>query len=119
VPRARVVILAALLAVGLSVPLAGAAMVDKGLRTPPKTLPPYHKALWMSEWVACWRPETMEQLALELRMRPQMRRAKSPQAAAVILSTRAMRFLYEDPLELRIARDGCRNGILWRYYHQH
>ena len=34
-----------------------------------------------------------------------------------MLSVRAMRFLYEDPVELAVARDGCRNGILWRFYH--
>jgi len=116
-PRAYVVLVAALIVLGLSVPMATAAKLDKGMRTPPTTLPNYHKALWMSEWVACWRPETMDQLALELRMRVKMRRAKTPQAAARLLSQRAMRFLYEDPLELKIALDGCRNGILWRHYH--
>jgi hypothetical protein len=29
-----------------------------------------------------------------------------------------MQFLYEDPLELKTAIEGCRNGILWRFYHE-
>jgi hypothetical protein len=115
-PRASVLFVVPLVSLALAFPAAGAA-VDKGRRTPPLTLPNYHKALWMSEWVACWRPSSMMQLAVELRMGPQLARAKTPQIAARLLSSRAMRYLYEDPLEKQIALEGCRNGILWRYYH--
>ena len=42
----------------------------------------------------------------------------TPQQSAKLLSKRAMRFLYEDPVELQTAIEGCRNGILWRFYHE-
>jgi hypothetical protein len=44
-------------------------------------------------------------------------RILTPQQGARALSIRAMQFLYEDPAELKTAREGCRNGILWRFYH--
>ena len=66
----------AILALGLAFPASGAdskrateakpAKIDKGMRIPPLRVPNYHKALWMSEWVACWRPESMDALAVEL-----------------------------------------------------
>ena len=92
------------------------AGVDKGLSKPPARLGPYHQAIWMSEWVACWRPLTMRALARELKI-PNIR-IQTPQQGARTLSVRAMRFLYEDPAELKTAREGCRNGILWRFYHE-
>jgi hypothetical protein len=102
--------------VALFVPsFAVSAGVDKGLSRPPANLSPHHKAIWMSEWVACWRPLTMQHLARELKM--SKLRIYTPQQGARVLSVRAMRFLYEDPEELITARDGCRNGILWRFYH--
>jgi len=41
----------------------------------------------------------------------------TPQQAANKLSKRAVKFLYETREELAAGADGCRNGILWRYYH--
>jgi hypothetical protein len=41
----------------------------------------------------------------------------TPQQAANKLSKRAVKFLYETTPELKAGADGCRNGILWRYYH--
>ena len=112
--RLRLFVLLALTA--LVLPLAAvSAGVDKGLSRPPAVLSPHHKAIWMSEWVACWRPPTMQQLARELKMTKL--KIFTPQQAAKTLSVRAMRFLYEDPKELLTAREGCRNGILWRFYH--
>jgi len=103
--------------VALVLPVAAAASgVDKGRSRPPMNLTNHHKAIWMSEWVACWRPPTMQQLARELNM-PHVK-LFTPQQAALVLSKRAMRFLYEDPAEIRTALDGCRNGILWRFYHE-
>ncbi|HEY7538348.1 MAG TPA: hypothetical protein VH721_10185 [Gaiellaceae bacterium] len=95
--------------------LAVSARVDRGLSRPPANLSQYHKAIWMSEWVACWRPPSMQHLAKELRMTKL--RILTPQQGARALSIRAMQFLYEDPAELKTAREGCRNGILWRFYH--
>jgi hypothetical protein len=113
----RLRLLLLVLSAALVLPAAGiGAGVDKGLSKPPMVLTPYHKAIWMSEWVACWRPLTMRALARELKI-PNVR-IVTPQQGARTLSVRAMRFLYEDPAELRTARDGCRNGILWRFYHE-
>jgi hypothetical protein len=113
--RTRLLLLLAL--VVLAVPAtAVSAGVDKGLEKPPTKLSSYHKAIWMSEWVACWRVKTLQQFARELKMKnPNF---ITPQQSARLLSVRAMRFLYEDPAELVTARDGCRNGILWRFYHE-
>ncbi len=69
----------------------------------------------MSEWVACWRVPTLQHFARELNMTKL--KIVTPQQGAQALSVRAMQFLYEDPDELVTARDGCRNGILWRFYH--
>jgi hypothetical protein len=113
--RLRLVLLLALVAGALPATATSAA-VDKGRDKPPRYLPNYHKAVWMSEWVACWRPLTMKAFARELRWTNP--RITTPQQGARVLSARAMRFLYEDPLEKRAALDGCRNGILWRFYHE-
>src|SRR5262245_25079209 len=113
--RLRLFVLVGLVALVVPATALGAG-VDKGLSKPPAKLSSYHKAIWMSEWVACWRPLTMRELARELRMGTM--RIITPQQAARALSVRAMRFLYEDPVELATAREGCRNGILWRFYHE-
>jgi len=112
----RLLLLIVVVSLALVPATALGAGVDKGLSKPPPKLTPYHKAIWMSEWVACWRPLTMRELARELRI-PNAR-IVTPQQGAQMLSVRAMRFLYEDPAELLTARDGCRNGILWRFYHE-
>src|SRR4051812_20308542 len=113
--RLRLLILFGLVALLLPVAAAGSG-VDKGTSRPPARLTNHHKAIWMSEWVACWRPQTMRELAGELNM-PNVK-IFNPQQGALVLSKRAMRFLYEDPVEARAALDGCRNGILWRFYHE-
>ena len=113
--RLRLLVLVALTALALPA-TAVSAGVDKGSSRPPAELTPRHKAIWMSEWVACWRPTTMKQLARELKMNNL--RIFTPQQGAKALSVRAMLFLYEDPAEIKTARDGCRNGILWRFYHE-
>ena len=110
IPLGTVAIALALASVGLG------AGVDKGASRPPTNLTNYHKAIWMSEWVACWRPLTLQGLARELNMTKL--KIYNPQQAARVLSKRAMRFLYEDPFELKTAIEGCRNGILWRFYHE-
>jgi hypothetical protein len=113
--RLRLIVLLALTAVVIPAAAIGAG-VDKGLSRPPAELSPRFKAIWMSEWVACWRPLSLQHLQRELKMTKL--RIYTPQQAAKALSVRAMRFLYEDPKELVTAREGCRNGILWRFYHE-
>ena len=113
--RLRLLVLLALTALVLPLSAVGAG-VDKGLSRPPAALTPTHKAIWMSEWVACWRVKSLQQFARELKMKnPNF---ITPQQSAKLLSVRAMRFLYEDPDQIQTARDGCRNGILWRFYHE-
>ena len=113
--RLRLLVLFGLVALVLPV-AAAAAGVDKGTSRPPARLTNYHKAIWMSEWVACWRVKSLQQFARELKIKnPNF---ITPQQSAKLLSVRAMRFLYEDPEQIETARDGCRNGILWRFYHE-
>src|SRR5215213_11644775 len=99
----RLRLLLLVLSAALILPAASiGAGVDKGLSKPPAALTQYHKAIWMSEWVACWRPLTMRALARELKL-PKLR-IITPQQGARTLALRAMRFLYEDPVELQTAR---------------
>jgi hypothetical protein len=68
----------------------------------------------MTEWTACWRV-SMSSMSkvLHIPVRPGM----TPQQAANKLARRAVYLLYETTPETLAAADGCRNGILWRYYH--
>jgi len=112
----RLLVLLTLVALAIPATAASSGGVDKGSQRPPANLSNYHKAIWMSEWVACWRVKTLQQFARELKLKnPNF---ITPQQSARLLSVRAMRFLYEDPAELTTAREGCRNGILWRFYHE-
>jgi hypothetical protein len=87
---------------------------DTGVDRPPAGLSPYGKAVWMTEWTACWR-EKMSRLSsiFHLPIGPGV----TPQAAARRISKRAIKDIYETRMELDAGADGCRNGILWRYYH--
>src|SRR5262245_15630412 len=113
----RLLLLVLEVSAALALPaIAASEGVDKGRQKPPVRLSDEHKAIWMSEWVACWRVKTLQQFARELKLKnPNF---ITPQQSARLLSVRAMRFLYEDPKQLITARDGCRNGILWRFYHE-
>ncbi len=52
--RLRLLVLVGFVALALPA-TAASASVDKGISKPPTHLTNYHKAIWMSEWVACWR----------------------------------------------------------------
>ena len=41
-----------------------------------------------------------------------------PQVAAILIAKKAEAPLWNIEAELDAAIDGCRNGILWRYYHE-
>jgi hypothetical protein len=110
----RGLVLAALL-VGLSAAGAPAATsADRGKDRPPGRLTEDAKSIWMTEWTACWRV-SMSRMSkvLHIPVRPGV----TPQQAANKLSRRAVYLLYETTPETLAAADGCRNGILWRYYH--
>jgi hypothetical protein len=87
---------------------------DKGKDRPPTALTNDFKTIWMTEWVACNRIR-MNTLAHQVHMK--VPASRSPQVQAKILANRAMLYLYETDPEIDAAVDGCRNGILWRYYH--
>ena len=117
-----------LLALAVGAALAAATVaaadgIDRGSDRPPAAVPtptgklgltPDGKSIWMTEWVACWRL-TLGHLSKELQV--PIRSGVTPQQAARRLATRAVFLLYETTPETLTAKDGCRNGILWRYYH--
>ncbi len=108
-----VVALLALALAGASL-AAGATRGDRGNDRPPAHLSDDGKSIWMTEWTACWRV-TMGRLSNVLHI--PVRAGASPQQAAARLAHRAVWLLYETQPETLTAADGCRNGILWRYYH--
>jgi hypothetical protein len=91
------------------------ASTDRGRLRPPAQLTEANKAVWMSEWVAC-RHKRLSALAKEIGIRIPSGRA--PQIAAILIARKAEAPLYLVGDELAAAVDGCRNGILWRYYHE-
>ncbi len=87
---------------------------DHGSDRPPRSLTDDGKSIWMTEWTACWRT-SMGHMSKVLHI--PIKAAWSPQEAAQVLARRAVFLLYETTPETNAAADGCRNGILWRYYH--
>jgi hypothetical protein len=81
-----------------------AASSDRGSDRPPARLDDDAKALWMTEWTACWRVSLARMSEI---LHIPVTSGITPQQAARRLSKR----------ELATAADGCRNGVLWRYYH--
>jgi hypothetical protein len=106
------VVLAALTLVPISAAATRAS--DQGRDRPPAVLKEEFKTIWMTEWVACNRIK-MGTLASQIHMK--IPAGRSPQVSAIVLAKRAMLFLYDTDPEIKTAVDGCRNGILWRYYH--
>jgi hypothetical protein len=106
--------IAAVLFVGALAAVPTAFGVDRGKDRPPTTLTEDFQAIWMTEWSACW-TSSMKRISNALHI--PVKSGMTPQQAANKLSKRAVKFLYETTPELRAGADGCRNGILWRYYH--
>jgi hypothetical protein len=110
----RGLVLAALLLCLSAAGASAARSADRGKDRPPRRLTEDAKSIWMTEWTACWRvPMRNMSKVLHIAVRPGM----TPQQAAKKLSRRAVYLLYETTPETLAAADGCRNGILWRYYH--
>jgi hypothetical protein len=113
--RTGVVLLLAAVAFAFCVSAALGADTDKGRSRPPVALTEDGKALWMGEWVACTH-KRLGALAKEIGVK--VTSGRPVQVAARLIARKA-----ETPLwntgsdELETAIDGCRNGILWRYYH--
>src|SRR5947207_8906799 len=91
------------------------ASIDRGRLRPPLQLTEANKSVWMGEWVAC-RHKRLSALAKEIGIRIPSGRA--PQVAAILIAKKAEAPLWNIQAELDVAIDGCRNGILWRYYHE-
>ena len=107
-------VLAALLS-AVFVPAAFGADQDQGRWRPPAALSPHYKALWMGEWAAC-RHQRLSKFAHELHLK--VPAGRTPQVAAKIIAKAAEGPLWNLQEEFDTAVDGCRNGILWRFYHE-
>jgi hypothetical protein len=112
--RVRIVLAAALSAVFATAAVAVAAGRDEGRQRPPAALSDHYKAVWMGEWGACGR-RSLHGLAKELH--PKVPAGRSPQVTAKMVATVAETALWNLDQEYTTAVDGCRNGILWRFYH--
>jgi hypothetical protein len=112
--RTGVVLLLAAVAFALCVSAALAADTDKGRQRPPLALSEDSKSIWMSEWVACTH-RRLGALANEIGVKVTAGRAV--QVVARLIARKAETPLWNVGEELETAIDGCRNGILWRYYH--
>jgi hypothetical protein len=114
--RAGVVFLLAVAASALVAAAAFAADRDTGRLRPPAALADANKSIWMTEWVAC-RHDRLGKLAKLIGVK--ITSGRPPQVLAVLIAKKAEAPLYDsDASQLAVAIDGCRNGILWRYYHE-
>jgi len=112
--RLGVVAAGLLSAVFVTTALAARADQDTGRFTPPAKLSAHYKAVWMGEWVAC-KHTSLRRLAAELNLK--VPAARSVQVTALIIAKTAEAPLWNIKQELDAGIDGCRNGILWRFYH--
>jgi hypothetical protein len=96
-----------------------AAVGETGRDRPPAKLTARltdtEKALWMGEWVAC-RHNRLSKLAKLVGVK--VAAGRTPQMTARLIAIRAEGPLWNLEAERTIAIDGCRNGILWRFYHE-
>jgi hypothetical protein len=113
--RLRIVLAALLSAVFATAAIAAAADQDQGRQRPPAALTEHYKALWMGEWAAC-RHRSLHGLANELHLK--VPAGRTPQVTAKVIARAAEGTLWNLQEELTTAVDGCRNGILWRFYHE-
>jgi len=104
---------AGVLVLALSIGVSSAAARDRGRKEPPSGLSESKKALWMGEWVAC-EHQSLHSLAKELGVT--VPAGRTPQVEAKLIAKTAEAPLWDLDSELAIAVDGCRSGILWRYY---
>ena len=114
--RAGVVFLLAVAASALVAAAALAADRDTGRLRPPAALADANKSIWMTEWVACGH-ERLGPFAKKIGVK--ITAGRAPQVLAKLIAQKAEAPLYDtDASQLKVAIDGCRNGILWRYYHE-
>jgi hypothetical protein len=113
--RTGVVLVLAAVAFALCVAAALAADTDKGRQRPPLALTEDGKSIWMGEWVACTH-KRLSGLAKEIGVK--VTSGRPVQVVARLIARKAETPLWNNGSDdLETAIDGCRNGILWRYYH--
>jgi hypothetical protein len=113
--RTWVVLMLAAMTCASAAATARAADTDRGRMRPPAALSEEHKSIWMTEWVAC-RHERLGKLARVIGVK--IPAGRPPQVAATLIAKKAEEPLYDVYNGFAVAVDGCRNGILWRYYHE-
>jgi hypothetical protein len=113
--RLRIVLAAVIGAVLMTAAVAVASDQDHGRQRPPAALTDHYKALWMGEWAAC-RHHSLHGLAKELNLK--VPAGRTPQVTARMIAKVAEGTLWNINKEFTTAVDGCRNGILWRFYHE-
>jgi hypothetical protein len=114
--RTGVVLVLAVVTCVVCAAAAFASDTDRGLLRPPAALSEANKSVWMTEWVAC-RHERLAKLAKLIGIK--ITAGRGPQVVAIMIAKKAEAPLYDnDATQLAAAIDGCRNGILWRYYHE-
>jgi hypothetical protein len=94
---------------------AFASDTDRGRLRPPAALTDENKSIWMTEWVAC-RHDRLGALAKQIGVK--ITSGRPPQVVATLIAKKAEAPLYDIYSGFATAVDGCRNGILWRYYHE-
>src|SRR5262249_5702804 len=112
--RTGVVLMLAAVAFASCVSVALAADTDKGRSRPPVALSEDGKSIWMGEWVACTH-KRLGALAKEIGVK--VPSGRPGRGVGRRIAGKAEPRLWTIGDELATAIDGCRNGILWRYYH--
>ena len=87
---------------------------DTGRSRPVSSLKEADKTIWMTEWVACHRT-TLHVLARELGLK--VTPNHTVQTTALLFAKFAERNIYDPGHDFTTGVDGCRNGILWRFFH--
>jgi hypothetical protein len=111
----RTIVVLMLAALICAAPAVASRTQDQGRLRPPVQLKNDDKVIWMSEWVAC-RHSSLHHLASELGLK--VPPGRTPQVTAKIIAKIAEEPLWNLETEYVVAVDGCRNGILWRFYHE-
>jgi hypothetical protein len=112
---------------GVSVASAhGMAAADRGRaygNVPPSFQGFYDRNNWRGDWFAC-AGETMQGLARDPDVRLSLSKLRAWQSISPQYTARMLAYVVEQRTGLNddgsidpAALDGCRNGILWRYYH--
>ncbi len=115
--RGAIAVAAAVAALAaLTVPAAFAKSTpdQRILHLPPAKLTSHLKAVWMGEWEEC-SVRSFTYMAKQFEMT--VPASQTPQQIANRIANRAEMYLYYNDDETAAGVDGCRNGLLWHFYH--